>query len=303
MEDDTEEGNIRVSIDPHDEGQIIIEIEEVTGNITVNPTSIVEKKVFSITCNGTGCTVTADNNVEEIEYGSSIHFNVIVNNYYHNPLYSITVGGTPIDFNSERIEKDVSGDGFTIRSITGDVDVSVTASEIQYEITLGAQIGGNDANGDKYEWYKWESGSGVPITGGTLNVTHSSEPITIYCNSLDAEYIIDSYSNPNNICTIQPTTVDNKPAITVSNFTGNGSIYAVMQSNSILIQKAPSYSGFTTEISIYDGSAYGAFTIISSQSHSVTKGTTFKLRVTPTTGYYVETVPSLSGTTATFSQV
>ena len=105
-------------------------IPNVTGDvIIIVTTKLIE---YTVDVNATNATVNGITDGQEIAYGEDLTFTVNANTGYENVKVSATVGGEDVTPSNE-------GNSYTISNITGDVVITVTASQIVYDVTVNAE--------------------------------------------------------------------------------------------------------------------------------------------------------------------
>lgn len=105
-------------------------IPNVTGDvIIIVTTKLIE---YTVDVNATNATVNGITDGQEIAYGEDLTFTVNANTGYENVKVSATVGG-------ENVTVANSGNSYTISDIDGNVVITVTASQIVYDVTVNAE--------------------------------------------------------------------------------------------------------------------------------------------------------------------
>lgn len=105
-------------------------IPNVTGDvIIIVTTKLIE---YTVDVNATNATVNGITDGQEIAYGEDLTFTVNANPGYENVQVSATVGG-------ENVTVANSGNSYTISDIDGNVVITVTASQIVYDVTVNAE--------------------------------------------------------------------------------------------------------------------------------------------------------------------
>lgn len=105
-------------------------IPNVTGDvIIIVTTKLIE---YTVDVNATNATVNGITDGQEIAYGEDLTFTVNANPGYENVKVSATVGG-------ENVTVANSGNSYTISDIDGNVVITVTASQIVYDVTVNAE--------------------------------------------------------------------------------------------------------------------------------------------------------------------
>ena len=105
-------------------------IPNVTGDvIIIVTTKLIE---YTVDVNATNATVNGITDGQEIAYGEDLTFTVNANPGYENVKVSATVGGEDVTLSNE-------GNSYTISDIDGNVVITVTASQIVYDVTVNAE--------------------------------------------------------------------------------------------------------------------------------------------------------------------
>lgn len=105
-------------------------IPNVTGDvIIIVTTKLIE---YTVDVNATNATVNGITEGQEIAYGEDLTFTVNANTGYENVKVSATVGGEDVTLSNE-------GNSYTISDIDGNVVITVTASQIVYDVTVNAE--------------------------------------------------------------------------------------------------------------------------------------------------------------------
>ena len=139
-------------------------IPNVTGDvIIIVTTKLIE---YTVDVNATNATVNGITDGQEIAYGEDLTFTVNANTGYENVKVSVTVGGEDVTPSNE-------GNSYTISDIDGNVVITVTASQIVYDVTVNAEnatvtVDESIAYGDTLE-FTVKAEEGYTVTKVTVN--------------------------------------------------------------------------------------------------------------------------------------
>ena len=139
-------------------------IPNVTGDVIIMVTTkLIE---YTVDVNATNATVNGITDGQEIAYGEDLTFTVNANPGYENVKVSATVGGEDVTLSNE-------GNSYTISDIDGNVVITVTASQIVYDVTVNAEnatvtVDESIAYGDTLE-FTVKAEEGYTVTKVTVN--------------------------------------------------------------------------------------------------------------------------------------
>ena len=105
-------------------------VSDVTGDVVITVNAA--QKTYNVEIDATNATVNGITDGQEIAYGEDLTFTVNANTGYENVKVSAIVGG-------ENVTVANSGNSYTISDIDGNVVITVTASQIVYDVTVNAE--------------------------------------------------------------------------------------------------------------------------------------------------------------------
>ena len=189
-------------VTPSNEGNSYT-ISNITGDVVITVNAA--QKTYNVEIDATNATVNGIIDGQEIAYGEDLTFTVNANTGYENVKVSVTVGGEDVTPSNE-------GNSYTISDIDGNVVITVTASQIVYDVTVNAEnatvtVDESIAYGDTLEFtVKAEEGYTVTkvmvndeeVTAGsdgTYTVENITSDVTIVVTTEISTYTVSVAEN------------------------------------------------------------------------------------------------------------